>query len=389
MEKLQKIRFNFIGWVEKHLDLLIVLIVVIASLILRCFLFTYKSSDFIKFLYPWFNEIKMNGGFKYLGHYPGNYNVPYAVIMTFLTYLKINPLYSIKIVSVIFDYALAILIYKFIYEINKNRYYAVLGFTMILFLPTVLLNGSLWAQCDIIYTTFLVLSLYFLYKNKVNWSFVFLGIAFAFKLQFIFVLPVYVILYFKRKDFSLLNFLIIPIVNFVMCLPAIFSGKSVLDCFLIYFKQAGTYQLLTMNFPNLYSLVNGNPIYFSKIGICLTFLIFVLMFYYIMKNKVKFNLENILLLMIWSILICVFFLPHMHERYMFSADIFSLLYLLLYKRNFLVCLLVQMISFVSYTVFLFHNTLVPSYLLAIALLGIIIYLTKDVSCKLVIGKGEE
>lgn len=387
MEKILKRERKILNWIEKHIDVLMLIVIVLAALMARYFLLSYESGDYLTFLKPWFYELKEAGGLRGLANYPGDYNAPYMTIMALLTYLKVNPLISIKLVSIFFDFLLAFVIGKFVYEVrkeDKNRsMLAILAFGITLFLPTVLMNGALWGQCDVIYTTFLVLAFYFLYKKKTFYSFVFLGLAFAFKLQFIFVLPVYIILYFRQKNFSILYFLIIPLVDIILCLPAIIAGKPILECLFVYFNQTSTYDSLNLNFPNLYSLITGDVPYLSKIGIFLLIAIFAFLLFYIIKTKVVFNPEKILLLTILSIALCTFFLPHMHERYLFAADIFSLLYCFLYHRNYLVAILISFISLTSYVMFLYSSYLIPTYLLALIFFFLILYLIKDFMKKIV------
>lgn len=202
MGKISKLEKKLLSWIEKNIDILMVISIILIALVVRYFLLSYESKDYLNFLQPWFYEMKDAGGLSGLANYPGDYNVPYMVIMALLTYLKVNPLISIKLVSIFFDFLLAFIIGKFVYDIrdDKNKSLsAILAFGITLFLPTVLLNGAFWGQCDVIYTTFLVLAFYFLYKENMLLSFISLGISFAFKLQFIFVLPVYIILYFRKK----------------------------------------------------------------------------------------------------------------------------------------------------------------------------------------------
>ena len=211
MGKISKLEKKLLSWIEKNIDILMVISIILIALVVRYFLLSYESKDYLNFLQPWFYEMKDAGGLSGLANYPGDYNVPYMVIMAILTYLKVNPLISIKLVSIFFDFLLAFIIVKFVYDIRdeKNKSLsAILAFGITLFLPTVLLNGAFWGQCDVIYTTFLVLAFYFLYKENMLLSFISLGISFAFKLQFIFVLPVYIILYFRKKSFSVFYFLI-------------------------------------------------------------------------------------------------------------------------------------------------------------------------------------
>lgn len=380
MGKISKLEKKLLSWIEKNIDILMVISIILIALVVRYFLLSYESKDYLNFLQPWFYEMKDAGGLSGLANYPGDYNVPYMVIMALLTYLKVNPLISIKLVSIFFDFLLAFIIGKFVYDIrdDKNKSLsAILAFGITLFLPTVLLNGAFWGQCDVIYTTFLVLAFYFLYKENMLLSFISLGISFAFKLQFIFVLPVYIILYFRKKSFSILYFLIIPLVDIILCLPAIIAGKPLLECLLVYFNQLSSYSKLNLNFPNLYSLITGDVYYLSKLGIFFLIVIFAFLLFYIIKKKIIFNTENTLLLTILSILLCTFFLPHMHERYLFAADIFSLLYSLIYNRNYLVTILISFISVVSYAMFLFSSHLIPSYLIAFIFLFLILYLIKD------------
>lgn len=380
MGKISKLEKKLLSWIEKNIDILMVISIILIALVVRYFLLSYESKDYLNFLQPWFYEMKDAGGLSGLANYPGDYNVPYMVIMALLTYLKVNPLISIKLVSIFFDFLLAFIIGKFVYDIrdDKNKSLsAILAFGITLFLPTVLLNGAFWGQCDVIYTTFLVLAFYFLYKENMLLSFISLGISFAFKLQFIFVLPVYIILYFRKKSFSVFYFLIIPLVDIILCLPAIIAGKPLLECLLVYFNQLSSYSKLNLNFPNLYSLITGDAYYLSKLGIFFLIVILAFLLFYIIKKKIIFNIENILLLTILSILLCTFFLPHMHERYLFAADIFSLLYSLIYNRNYLVTILISFISVVSYAMFLFSSYLIPSYLLAFIYLFLILYLIKD------------
>ena len=381
MSKISSFEVKVLNFIEKHINVFIVIALLMFSLILRYFMIPFESADFNYFLKSWFYELKEAGGLGGLANYPGDYNAPYMTILALLTYLKINPLISIKIVSVIFDYILAFLVGKFVYDVrskdDNRKMLSILAFGITLFLPTVVMNGSLWAQCDVIYTTFLVLSFYFLYKDKVLFSFVSLGLAFAFKLQFIFVLPVYIILYFRKKNFSILYFLIIPLVNFILCLPAIIAGKPILECFLVYFKQTSTYRELNLNIPNIYSLINGNEQYLSIFGILCLIVVLAFLLFYIIKQNINLTMERILLLSVLSVSLCVFLLPYMHERYLFAADILSFLYCCIYKRNYLVAIFISLISTLSYSVFLFSSSIVPSYLLAFVFFGLIIYLFKD------------
>ena len=106
-------------------------------------------------------------------------------------------------------------------------------------LPTVIMNSSVWAQCDAIYVTFCVGSVYFLIKRRPWLAAAFFGFAFAFKLQAIFFLPVLVaVLVINRQR---LRSLLAAPVAFLACLtPALIAGRRLLSQLPVYPAQIAT-----------------------------------------------------------------------------------------------------------------------------------------------------
>lgn len=327
---------------------LFIMVFLVLALLLRFIIFEYKSSDYSIFLSEWFDKIKKLGGIKALKYNIGDYNVPYVTIISLLTYIPISSLISIKMVSIIFDFIGAYYTYKLVKICTKeNKFISVLSMIFILFLPTVWLNSALWAQCDFIYVTFIIMSLYYLKKNKISLSFVLLGLSFSFKLQFIFILPLYLILYFKEKNISIFHFLLIPFVNIIACLPSIIMGRKIIDCIKIYFNQTSTYKDLTVNYPNLYMIFKA---FFNRQTIVLiiltVFILLVISFILIYKNiDIKRNLIKYSLLISWLV---VYLLPRMHERYAFLPEILSIIYIFIYKKNFYVPVVLEAAALVGY-----------------------------------------
>ena len=79
-----------------------------------------KSGDYLGFLEPWIKTIIRFGGVKSLKYNIGDYNVPYVVILTIISYFK-NHLYLIKFVSIVFDFICAIFGYKIVYKVTNNK----------------------------------------------------------------------------------------------------------------------------------------------------------------------------------------------------------------------------------------------------------------------------
>lgn len=374
-----RVEKKIIDWFKKNYLILFVIVMTIFAVLIRVVPLKFQSNDYIGFLNPWFEDLKAKGGFPGLATYIGNYNAPYMTIMAFLTYLPVASLYTIKAVSIFFDFVLAVsAAYLVSMLVKKNKkVFATVAYTLVLFMPQVVLNSSMWAQCDSIYGSFTIIALILLLKEKYWQSFVFLGIAFSFKLQFVFILPVFIIMYICKNKFSILNFLIIPIVNFIMCLPAIIIGKPISELLKVYFGQASSDPALVRNYPNIYYILSNDIQDFKLIGIIITIIILgLLLFYFIYKN-VKWNNDKIFVLTLMVFVVVTYTLPGMHERYMYVGEVLSIMYYLMYKKNLPIVLMVNFNALVTYSVYLtgFVTDMLP--LISIVYGVVIVYFVVD------------
>lgn len=399
MKKISEKIWNFI---DKNKIIIFLIIITILSLALRFSLFSYDFGDYDMFLKPWFEQIKEGGGLFALNQNIGNYNAPYITILALLTYLPFDSLISIKMVSLIFDYVCAVALAKIALHVlkeNKNREkVALLLYSITIFLPTVFLNSSCWAQADSIYAAFVMISLLYLIKKKYTRAFIFLGIAFSFKLQFIFILPLYILIYISERKFSIFNFLILIISNIGMCLPSIIFGNSISNCFSVYINQAGTYsQYATLNFPNIYSifftsppnLIVSNNSLIGTIGIIFTVFIFIIIAFLVLYKKVKFDSRAIIEFGLWSVMICTFFLPQMHDRYLYVGDLLAIAYLLFNRKKYYIAIGIELVSAYGYIHFLFSAFGLEMKLVGILYFVIIILYSKDMYKKYLSEKEVE
>lgn len=371
---------KIIKFIEDNRKILFLGIITLIALVLRYKLLNFQSGDYIYFLRDWFQHFRLNGGLKALANYPGDYNVPYITLMSLISYIPVKDIYLIKLLSILFDFLLAFggsLLAKELVNGNKKMvpYFTYIA---ILFLPQIILNSSCWGQCDSIYSSFCIFALYFLLKEKYVKSFIFLGIAFSFKLQFIFLLPVFIILYFSKKKFSIFNFLIIPVVDFILCLPAIIAGKPILECLMVYFNQTQTYPRLQLNFINIYQIINDNCYYVIKpvsiifvLGLC-AFVLF-----YVLEKRIKWNDEKIITFTLWFLVVLTFLLPSMHERYLFVGEILSIIYYISYRKNKMIVAIINVNALLTYFVYLFGFSSNIFPIIAIIYLFIILHFTEN------------
>ena len=123
--------------------------------VLRFWLRNDISGDYRAFLQPWYETIQQFGG-KALGVQVGDYNLPYQTFILMMTYLPLKPLYAYKLVSCIFDYLLAVLAGKLAGILGGTRKAQMALYGAVLLFPQVWIDSAHWAQCDAIYTFWLL-----------------------------------------------------------------------------------------------------------------------------------------------------------------------------------------------------------------------------------------
>jgi Gpi18-like mannosyltransferase len=180
------------------------------------------------------------------------------------------------------------------------------------------------------------------------------GVAFTFKAQAVFIVPMLAILFFKRR-IAWQYFLLIPFTYILLCAPAILFGRNWTDVLTIYLSQAFTYHELSRNAPNLYIFMNSFP-YELGIAVALTIAVALIGCWIWLNVRVKSELgpSTILFMSLVSVVLVPFLLPKMLDRYFYPADIFSLLTAFYMPELWFLPILYQIISSLAYIVFLFN-----------------------------------
>lgn len=326
------------------------------------------ADDYTIFFEPWIATLREAGGglkglnaeFEYV-----DYTTPYLFILSCISICPVlNPLLLMKIVSIAFDFSAAAAVMLLVYQMTKDKTKAVLVYGCLLLAPTIVTNSAAWAQCDIIFTSFVLWSLYFMMKEKPAISMMFYGIAFAFKLQTLFLLPLYVILWMKGKV-KMQHFLFIPGMYLVGIIPGLLAGQSFIDLISVYFMQAqGKMDIyaLSHKFPNIYQLVGTDTflIEYADAGVWMALAALMVMMYSLAR-KASYELSGKLMLEMGMLLtMCVvFFLPHMHERYAILVDVMAIAYAFVYVKKWYIPVLVILSSFAGYSIYLAKTTILP------------------------------
>ena len=249
---------------------------------------------------------------------------------------------------------------------EKNDKVFFITFAAVIMLPTVILNSAYWGQCDSIYTTFIILTLLYLYKGKYHSAFVFLGIAFAFKMQTIFIFPFIICFYIYKKQFSIFELLITVFTFWISGICAFVQGRSLLDPFRIYANQTGTYQYMHVNFPSFWMFVGNDYEWLKTAAIVMAASICGMGLYIIMKRKLDCSRpENFVCIASWFIWTCVLFLPAMHERYAYPLEILLVILTCINKDYLKYSSVVILFSLFTYGNYLFSNGGLDKYIVII------------------------
>ena len=385
---IKETRFDkaLIDFINKHLNLIFLIVVTVIAIVARNHFRIFLSNDMKGYFNPWLDYLKSHGGFSGIATLQtakkADYTVINQYIMAFLSYLPGATVSKMKIVSWIFDIFAATFVALFVAKLsNRPKFSAIpiLAYTATLFAPTIFANSALWGQCDIIYASLILVSLYLLTSGHYGWAFVLYGLALSFKLQAVFILPLYIVLYFKTRKFSFLHFLYIPAVYLIVYLPALVFGKPFGEIFMAYQLQFGFSQSMAQNLPNFSILLPNAYEMFATPSILLTFVFIGCIAYAVLSRKMMLlkNSDLIELGMIF-VICCVYFLPAMHDRYLFLADLLAVVYLFIKPNRFYIPVLIWFSSLVTYLSYLFVIKPVADYrIVSFILLGVLLFLIYD------------
>ncbi len=368
---------NLFGIIRKnvlrHKSTLFLIVIYLVALGVRMSTWEIVSGDMNNALLPWYRYIAENGRFQSFSNNFYNYTPSYLYLISIMTsFRSIPPILAIKLISIFFDFIAAYLIFKIVKLKYPQGSIPHIASAVFLFAPTVFFNSAIWGQCDIIYTTGILAVVYFCLVKKDFLAIIAFGIAISFKLQTVFIAPFLLILLVKGRVRWWLIFLV-PAIYLLSLLPAWAAGRPLKDLFLIYLDQANFYHSISANAPNIYQWLD-NQYYssFVNMGMLLTLGLIILGIFAFNESKIRINRDVIIILSTLSVLIIPFFLPKMHDRYFFPADVISIVYAFYFPKYFYFPIVIGLTSFMTYIRFLFGISFINPAFLPFGILVIIL-----------------
>jgi Gpi18-like mannosyltransferase len=331
---------------------------ILLALVLRWLALPFQSHDMQDFLLQWFDYIVTHGRFAALSDNFYNYTPPYIYMMTAASYLDgiVSRVALIKSISILFDGISAFLIYRIALLVRSDRRLALLAAALFLNLPTLILNGAVWGQCDIIYTTFLLGVAYCLIRGLPFQAMLVYAIALSLKVQAIFLAPFFIYLLLTGA-IPWRAVILPPIIYGLLMLPAALAGRSWISLIGVYAGQAGFMHSLSAHAPNIYmffqdGLSEQARSYFGYGGLLLAGLVSLAVLASHFRVRPPLPPLFIILAMTLWLSLEPSLLPRMHDRYFFPADIFAFLFACLVPRAWWIAVLFQAGSALAYAQYL-------------------------------------
>ncbi|MBQ7428170.1 MAG: hypothetical protein IJV29_00755 [Butyrivibrio sp.] len=384
-------KFNFGEVTVKTIDILFTLVIITIGIMARIHLFNIASGDYSSAFADWMSEIDAAGGWAYIGIDPVtsdastfDYNCIFQYCLCLLYTIgggKIADIVLVKMLSCIFDFVLVFNATRVTYVLTGSVRKSMMVMAGVTLLPTVIMNSAAWAQNDAIFTSFLMLSFYSFLKKRDFRTWLYVSIAFIFKQQTIFFLPFLILMWLKNKT-KIRYILLMPVVYFVQVIPAWIAGRSLGSLLGIYSNQVGMFSRLSMNYPNLYTVITAEISQsMRKIVIpsatLITVMLMGILAYYIYEKKFEITNEFMISLIVFTSALIVFCLPVMHERYAYIPEVFGVIYAMYGYRKFSCFVGIETLAIVTYIRYLFGSNVTYLYPFAMINLCIILVMGYD------------
>ena len=205
--KMTSLENRVIDAIVKHRHVLLLAVAAVVGLAIRWAGRYFVSEDMTFCLIPWFDQIKSAGGLSALSSQVGDYGLLSQTLISLMSYVSLPAVLQYKLLSTVFDVVLALLagaIYRDVRadglkrlpdsaraeQASRVRLQSWLLSALVWLLPTVMLNSSYWGQCDSMYASCCLATLYLLRRGSIAGAFALLGLAFACKLQAVFIVPI-------------------------------------------------------------------------------------------------------------------------------------------------------------------------------------------------------
>ncbi len=213
----------------------------------------------------WINQLTRNGYKNFNGNYPpfyihwlyllGNFYTAIGVPVEANNFLK----FLTQLPVTLSHCFLTTIIFSMLNRFNAQRNLLHIIMMLTVFNPTILVNGPVWGQVDLIPITFVISALLLTFHDRYNYLAIpVFTLALLTKFQMIAFAPVFGFLFFRNIKRNLIGVLISVVVGAIIFMPSIIAGHFIQAFKLAYIDTLGQYPMTTFNAANIWILLTSN-----------------------------------------------------------------------------------------------------------------------------------
>lgn len=331
---------------------------------------------------PWLNTIRTHGGFHALRAPIGDYFPIYFTLLAANSYLGrlLSPLGQIKLIPFVFDVVSAVLAWRIVALLTRERVGAKLlpaiGFLAVFALPSFLVDGALWGQCDSYLIAWELGVVYYLLRDKPVQALACFGLALAMKIQVLFLVPLLLVALLRGR-MKWWQLPVVPGVWLLCLLPSVAAGRSVRSALNVFSVQTESFPYLAINTANWWQLLRDGGFPYRAgmvLGLAAGAAAVVVLSWVGWRAK-RFAGTWMLFFAAATLLFVPWLLPKMHDRYLLPGGVFLALLAVCDVRFLLPAFMMEVSNLLIFSNY-FHQrmnraTTDSGILLCVAALGIL------------------
>ena len=291
-------------------------------------------ADVVRYNIPWYEHAVRTGPIAVFHQPWSNYTPPYLYGLAALTpfHATIGAAAAIKLLAALGTLALVAAVWRLLRALAVPDAGAIA--LCVAALPSVTLNAAALGQCDAMVTAPLVMAIAAAIERRhpamLAWS----GLALAVKLQAVLFAP-FVLGVLLARRVPLRCWPIMPLAFVLPFVPAWVAGWPAADLATIYLRQTQTFDELSRNAPNIWTvmqLLGVNAPTLAGVATAAAVGASAALIARMKADAARLSFVMMLRFALLAPLLAAGLLPRMHERYFFTADIVALV-LLAFQRD--------------------------------------------------------